>query len=363
MARSPALRRTSTLESAPFLVLSENQLAYAAVSNLTQPHTSRACPVVTVYGQPGCGKSHLAHHLIAQFMRQHRQAGATHITAAEFAAEWSEAVKSRTIAAFEEMYGALDLLVCEDLQDLRNRSGAQEALVSQIDEFASRGARVLLTCSGPPGELAGLSPRLTNRCHGGVCIRIDVPGRPGRLKLLRHFASQQQVPVPLDVLEYLAAHGPSTPRELRGTMTQLLQLAQQRRRAVDLPLAQSLLGDDPAKGTRPVSEIAREVARQFGVTLRVLRSESRTASAVVPRQAAMYLSRELTDSPYAEIGAYFAGRSHSTVSHACQRFEELLETDPKLHALAETIRRRLARPGVSRRQPVDGARRRRAAGA
>lgn len=363
MARSPALRRSAALDSAPFLVLSENQLAYAAITGLLEAPASRVCPVVTVHGVPGSGKSHLAHHLIDGYTRQHRAAAASHVTAAEFAAEWTEAVRSRSIAAFDEMYAALQLLVCEDLQDLRNRGGAQESLIGHIDACAARGARVLLTASTPPGEITGLSPRLVNRCHGGVCVRIDLPGRSSRLKLLRHFAAQQQLPVPLDVLEFLAGHGPGTPRELRGVMTQLIQLAGQRRQPIDLPLAQSLLHEEPAGPARPVSQIAREVARQFGVTLRTLRSESRTSSAVLPRQAAMFLSRELTDTPYSEIGAYFSGRSHSTVAHACQRFEELLETDPRLHALAESIRRSLSRPNSLRRKPVDGARKRRAAGA
>lgn len=360
MPRLSTPRRSATLDAPPFLVLGENQFAYAAVTSLTE--ATRACPIVTVHGPPGSGKSHLATHLVQVVGRQHPAAAISHVLAGEFAAEWAEAVRTRSIRQFEEMYAGLRLLVCEDLQDLRNRTGAQEALISLVDDISSRGSRVLLTAAAPPGEISGLSPRLVNRCHGGVCVRIELPGRTSRLKLLRHFAALQQVPIPLDVLEQLSAYEPGSPRELRGALTQLVQHSSQTKQPVSLATAKGLQETDPAQSARPVAEIAREVARQFGVALRTLRSTSRTSSAVVPRQAAMFLSRELTSAPYSAIGEYFAGRSHSTVVHACRRFEELLEHDSRLGAMAENVRRNLTRSTTGRRKPVDGFRRRRAAG-
>lgn len=362
MPRLSTPRRSAKLDAPPFLVLGENQFAYAAVTRLGAASATRVCPIVTIYGPPGCGKSHLAGQLVDSMAAQQPPAAVSHVLAAEFAAEWSEAVRSRSIGQFEDMYAGLKLLVCEDLQDLRGRPGAQEALVSLIDELSSRGARVLLTAAAPPGELPGLSPRLVNRCHGGTCVRLELPGRTSRLKLLRHFAALQQVPVPLEVLEYLSSAESASPRELRGMLTQVVQLASQRGQPVTLAAAKGLHEADPSESGRPVAAIAKEVARQFGVALRTLRSTSRTSSAVVPRQAAMFLSRELTRAPYSTIGEYFSGRSHSTVVHACRRFEELVEHDSRLGAMTDNVRRNLMRTTAGRRKPVDGFRRRRAVG-
>jgi chromosomal replication initiator protein len=355
-------RRSAALDASPFLVLGENQFAYAAVTGLSEAPVTRACPIVTVHGPSGSGKSHLATHLVQTVGQQHPAVAVSHVLAGELAAEWGEAVRARSIRQFEEMYAGLKLLVCEDIQDLRNRTGVQEALIMLIDDLSSRGSRVLLTAAAPPGEISGLSPRLVNRCHGGVCVRIELPGRASRLKLLRHFAALQQIPVPLDVLEHISGYEPGSPRELRGALTQLVQQSSQSGQPVSLASAKGLQEADLAQADRPVAEIAREVARQFGVALRILRSTSRTSSAVVPRQAAMFLSRELTNAPYSAIGEYFAGRSHSTVVHACRRFEELLEHDSRLGAMAENVRRNLTRSPAGRQKPVDGFRKRRAAG-
>ena len=40
----------------------------------------------------------------------------------------------------------------------------------------------------------------------------------------------------------------------------------------------------------------------------------------LPRQIAMYLSRELTDSSLPKIGEEFGGRDHTTVIHAHEKF-------------------------------------------
>ncbi|MBF2850376.1 helix-turn-helix domain-containing protein, partial [Escherichia coli] len=42
----------------------------------------------------------------------------------------------------------------------------------------------------------------------------------------------------------------------------------------------------------------------------------------------MYLSREMTDNSLPKIGAEFGGKDHTTVIHAHEKIQQLLETDP-----------------------------------
>jgi chromosomal replication initiator protein len=42
----------------------------------------------------------------------------------------------------------------------------------------------------------------------------------------------------------------------------------------------------------------------------------------------MYLARELTEMSYMNIGAFFGGRDHSTVVHACEKVAALRDSDP-----------------------------------
>lgn len=334
------MRPARASELSPFLVLPESQLAFAAAMQLRTARSTRPLPLLTLHGPSGTGKS----HLVAQVFADRRaSAKVIEVTAEEFADEWLEAVRGRRVAEMREMYLAHDVLICEDLQGFRNAAAAQEALASLVDEIIAGGGRVVLTASAQPQEIRGLSARLIGRCHGGVCLAIPLPGRVSRLKLLSHFAKPLQLPVGMDVLEALANVEGLSPLELRGQLQRLVQAAQQRRCAVDSASLQDLLSEELAVPKYEVADVAREVARQFGVTLRQLRSQSRAATATVPRQAAMFLSRQITSAPCAEIGAYFSGRTHSTVVYACGRFEQQLAEDARLSALTDAIRRSLAR--------------------
>ena len=51
----------------------------------------------------------------------------------------------------------------------------------------------------------------------------------------------------------------------------------------------------------------------------------------VPRQIAMYLSKELTQSSLAEIGERFGKRDHTTVMHACRTIAEKRSKDKDLN--------------------------------
>jgi chromosomal replication initiator protein len=56
----------------------------------------------------------------------------------------------------------------------------------------------------------------------------------------------------------------------------------------------------------------------------------------------MYLARQLTGCSLARIGAYFGGRDHTTVLHACRKVESALADDP---GLAGTLRQLQAELG------------------
>ena len=50
----------------------------------------------------------------------------------------------------------------------------------------------------------------------------------------------------------------------------------------------------------------------------------RSRNIVLPRQIAMYLSRELTNHSLPEIGLSFGGKDHTTVMHADRKIRALM---------------------------------------
>jgi len=68
-----------------------------------------------------------------------------------------------------------------------------------------------------------------------------------------------------------------------------------------------------------------------------LKSKKRTKTLVVPRQIAMFLSRELLKMSFPEIGRLFGGKDHSTVIYACNLIEKHKVEDPNMVYLIEDL--------------------------
>src|SRR5205823_13387793 len=94
-------------------------------------------------------------------------------------------------------------------------------------------------------------------------------------------------------------------------------------------------GGAPALNTYAIQQA---VAKEWGVTTEGLRSKTRTKNLTVPRQAAMYLMRELLGMQLVEIGNAFGGRDHSTVIHSLERAQEMVAEDTGFRGRVEKVR-------------------------
>ena len=84
-------------------------------------------------------------------------------------------------------------------------------------------------------------------------------------------------------------------------------------------LAQDVLKDVFPQGEAPqvtIERIQEVVCDRFSMSSTSSAAHKRSQNIVYPRQVAMYLSRELTDSSLPKIGKHFGGRDHTTVMHA-----------------------------------------------
>jgi chromosomal replication initiator protein len=109
-------------------------------------------------------------------------------------------------------------------------------------------------------------------------------------------------------------------------------------------LAQDVLRDVFPQGQAAevsIERIQETVIDRFGISLDELCSERRSQNIVYPRQVAMYLSRELTDSSLPKIGRHFGGRDHTTVIHATTKIARLIREDRSVYNLVQELTARI----------------------
>lgn len=322
----------------PFVVLPENRFAYTAVTSLSEAPSRGRPRAVFLYGPSGVGKSHLARHAVRLVTRAEQSVRCRIELASEFAAQLADAAANEAIPEFQRAARKLDLFVLEDLHALEGRKETQQQLLSVIDELVATGCRFVWTCRKPPGELVNFLPKLVNRFHAGVTSLVRLPGPESRLTLLSEFVSSRQIFIPKELVEKIAEQLPYSPRELLATVTRLAREAQSRKRPLDSDTLRKFLRHEVPPPTVSLADIARAVARQFGLSVSQLRARTRVQRLVLPRQCAMFLSRDITNKPLVEIGKFYGDRDHSTVVHACTRLRELVSDDPVTRSHLAQIR-------------------------
>ena len=83
------------------------------------------------------------------------------------------------------------------------------------------------------------------------------------------------------------------------------------------------------------------VAEHFSITVADLKGGKRSANITIPRQIAMYLCREMTDTPLKSIGIILGGRDHSTVSHGIDKIAEDIQYDEALANTVDIIKKKI----------------------
>lgn len=96
----------------------------------------------------------------------------------------------------------------------------------------------------------------------------------------------------------------------------------------------------PLKPRTPkVSEIIGATAAYFKIAPDEILSGRRIKPLVIPRHVAMYLARQLTLRSFPEIGRFMGGRDHTTVLHACNKIQCMMETHSYIRTAVTTLKR------------------------
>ena len=131
---------------------------------------------------------------------------------------------------------------------------------------------------------------------------------------------------------YIANQIDSNIRELEGALIRVVAYSSLINKDINADLAAEALKDIIPNSKPKLSPfmIFKSCWRCLSSKIRRFQGEKRTKSVAFPRQIAMYLSRELTDSSLPKIGEEFGGRDHTTVIHAHEKISKLLKTDTQL---------------------------------
>jgi chromosomal replication initiator protein len=311
-----------------FVATSENRSALEAVRQaavcLASPQERLTANPLYLHGPTGTGKTHLVSALLEEATRLSPQVVITLLQAGDW--EGTEPLQEARHS---------DLLVIEDLQHLGTRSRSSstavlEAFVQILDHLYARGRQMIFTANTGPAQLSRLPSRLTSRLASGLIVRLEPLSVPSRLAVLQDKAQRRRLDLGPDLLAWLAEHLTGGVREMEGALIQLELLLRDYGQPLDVATVAVHFQPQVDGGRATVERIVQRVGSYFRVEPRRMQSRERFPNVLLPRQVGMYLARQLTGMSLEEIGAYFGGRDHSTVLHACRKIEDALVQDAGL---------------------------------
>ena len=353
---SPTLReeRPSTVPGAglnprytfdSFIVSATSQLAHAAALAVSDRPGSAYNPLF-IHAGVGLGKTHLL-HAIADRVRKQGKA-AHYVSSEQFTNDFISAIQERKTGEFRSRHRSVDVLLIDDIQFLSGKQGTQEGFFHTFNALHNASRQVIIAGDRPPSELPFLEERLRSRFEGGLITDIQAPDLETRIAILRHRAQEAPVPVPDQVLEFVAQHAATNVRKLQGNLNRVTAMAHFTGQPVTLALAEAILG--PCSGPPPPAQLSstpqealEAVAAYYQVELERLISRQRDKRTAAARQIAMFLLAQDFHLTPEEVGHILGGRDRTTVIYSVRKVQRQFEARPELQTDLALLRRALHR--------------------
>ncbi|MFA5724721.1 MAG: chromosomal replication initiator protein DnaA [Candidatus Omnitrophota bacterium] len=338
-SNQPTLNLNSRYTFENFIIGPSNRHAHAyslAVANAL----AKTYNPLFIYGGVGLGKTHLiqaiCHQIIDNFATDIKIA---YLPSEQFTNELINAIQHHSTAAFRQKYRNADVLVIDDVHFFGGKDSTQEEFFNTFNALYDAHKQIILSSDRPPKEIADLQDRLVSRFGWGLTTDIQPPDLETRVAILKKKIEREPVSVPDEVIFFIAQLIKTNIRELEGALIRTMAYSLMEERPITLDLTKEVLKDllrEPKK-LITVDFIQRCVAEEFGIALGELKTKRRNKTIVLPRQIAMYLSRELTDLSLPEIGQFFGGKDHTTVLHSFNKIKEGVTNNTTLQEKVERI--------------------------
>ena len=329
-----------------FVVGSNNKFAHAASLAVAESPGEIYNPLF-LYGGVGLGKTHLMHSVAHFILERNPSTKILYTTSEEFTNELIEAIRNGNNTAmtkFREKYRNIDVLLIDDIQFIIGKESTQEEFFHTFNALQTQGKQIILTSDKPPKEMETLEERIRSRFEWGLMADIGVPDYETRMAILRKKAESDNFDIDDEVLSYIANNIKSNVRELEGALNKLLAYNNLVHIPITMDIAEKELSNiiTPDKPREITPQLIIEVVSEhYHISVDQMISKTRSSDVAKPRQIAMYLCKNMTESPLDTIGSLLGGRDHSTIIHGIKKVTEEYEKNETTRNMIETIKKKI----------------------
>jgi len=326
-----------------FVVGASNQFAHAACWAVAEAPAQAYNPLF-LYGGVGLGKTHLLSS-IGNYVGGNNDMRIAYVSTEQFTNEVINSIRYDKMMDLRKRYRNVDMLLIDDIQFLAGKERTQEEFFHTFNSLYEMRKQIVLSSDRFPKEMPSMEERLRSRFEWGLIADLQQPDVETRIAILRKKSEDEGIPITEEVIQLLSENLISNIREIEGALIRLGAYASLTSQTITVDLARNVLRDllGGKRKVITIEDIQETVANQFHVRILDLKSKRRTKTLVFPRQIAMYLSREMTNASFPEIGRDFGNKDHTTIIHACKQIQKAQETDNTLKVTLENLKKEISK--------------------
>jgi chromosomal replication initiator protein len=325
--RKAGLNRKYTFEN--YIMGRNNQMAYAVATAVAEKPGEVYNPVF-LYSGVGLGKTHLMQAIGNKIIANKPGTKVVYTTGEAFTNELIDSIQKRkgshTPNEFRNKFRKADVFLIDDIQFIIGRGATTEEFFHTFNALHMEQKQIIITSDRPPKDFDKLEDRITSRFSSGIIVDIQQPDLDMRVAILRNKRDAGSDPIADEVIDFIAQSVDTNVREMEGAYLQVLTHAHANNiGSITLEQAAEAmhknLKDSPVKNVN-MNQILNAVCNYYSVKSADIKGKRRTKTLVVPRQIAMYLIQDITQTPFMTIGEFLGGRDHSTVIHGVDKIKK-----------------------------------------
>jgi chromosomal replication initiator protein len=322
-----------------FVIGNSNRFAHAASQAVAEAPAMAYNPLF-LYGGVGLGKTHLMHAIGHRVLARNPNANIVYVSSEKFTNEFIIAIKNNQTVEFRNRYRHVDVLLIDDIQFLEGKEQTQEEFFHTFNSLHEAQKQLVISSDRPPKEIQTLESRLRSRFEWGLLTDIQPPDFETREAILRKKAETEHVPVPDDVLAFIAKVIPSNIRELEGSLIRVVAFASLTKSPITVELAAEVLKNAVAAAPMhrvTIPLIKERVSKFFGISIKEMEAQRRDQRVTMPRQVAMYIAWQLTGASLPQIAREFGKKDHTTAMYARDKIADMMDADEAFRNRVRTL--------------------------
>ncbi len=335
-----------------YFVKNDNELALRSAQTVAKHPGKTDFNPLFIYGESGCGKSHLLHAIGNHILTTRRRKKVSFLSSENFINQYISALQNRQMDLLNKNFSQTDVLLIDDIQFLSNKKKSQEGLFYFFSELERQHKQIVITANQPPSQLTFLDKRLLSFFQKGLIIDLIPPGYETRIEYIESYCEKTNLSILIEVKEFLARSLCDGLQEMRAVIIRIGAQSSLLGKPVSLEATQMLLTHIDTnwakKNTRfrqwhavKVDDIIRVVSEYLNIPIDILIGYSRQREITFARQIAIYLAKELSGESLRVIGYHFNDRHYTGILHSYKRITRDMKNNPAIYNLILDIKSKL----------------------